>query len=294
MLADSISGTELAQLWLAQYGLVVSLPRVIPYYTCLECGLGHFSHVEPAEGDFYARLEEFGWYYQSDKPEFEVGRSLVQRSDRVLEVGAARGAFAVDLDCKAYVGIDFNLQAIARPIIPGTDLRPVSLNQLVRAGERFTVVVGFQVLEHVPDPASFLQNCWDVLEPGGSLVLSVPNQESFVGLSVNNVLNLPPHHLSRWSRATFEWVADWLGGNEVTFFEDELAQHHRAWAAHSVASARMRSLLQRPQREVDLSLGHRAVSVLAKLAAPFVPLATQRGHTLTVAISKGHRSDPFS
>jgi hypothetical protein len=38
------------------------------------------------------------------------------------------------------------------------------------------------------------------------LALSVPNDEGFVGLQRNNVLNFPPHHLSRWSAASLRSI----------------------------------------------------------------------------------------
>jgi SAM-dependent methyltransferase len=61
------------------------------------------------------------------------------------------------------------------------------------------VVCAFQVLEHVPDPRAFLASCVYCLKPGGRLILSVPAEDSFTGLVPNNCLNLPPHHLTRWS-----------------------------------------------------------------------------------------------
>ena len=57
------------------------------------------------------------------------------------------------------------------PILKG------GLDRLVSSS--FDLVILFQVLEHMDDPAATLRRCSELLKPGGSLVVSVPNASSW-------------------------------------------------------------------------------------------------------------------
>jgi SAM-dependent methyltransferase len=68
----------------------------------------------------------------------------------------------------------FDMQAAPLPpnyegVIVGdaTDLAGLS--------ERFDTVVAGQLLEHLDNPVRFLKDCYDILNPGGRVVLSTPN-----------------------------------------------------------------------------------------------------------------------
>ena len=63
----------------------------------------------------------------------------------------------------------------------------------------YSAVCAFQVLEHVPDPGSFLDAACALLQPGGKLMLGLPNADSFLRHQFNP-LDMPPHHMSRWTR----------------------------------------------------------------------------------------------
>lgn len=105
--------------------------------------------------------------------------SLAGVRGRVLELGCGGGQylrglrrqrpdldlFAIDLDPAA-------VKAVCQE--PGITCRRADAARLPFAAGYFSAVVGFDILEHVPDPDRVLRECHRVLSPGGALHLYVP------------------------------------------------------------------------------------------------------------------------
>lgn len=58
------------------------------------------------------------------------------------------------------------------------DYRLTTAEDLVAAGERFDVVLNMEVVEHVPDPQSFLTACQTLLNPQGLMICSTLNRNA--------------------------------------------------------------------------------------------------------------------
>jgi len=80
--------------------------------------------------------------------------------------------------------------AAARHRAPGLEFRAHELERLGALGERFDLVVSFQVIEHVRDPVGFLRA---LARCGGALVVTTPNR--LMSVSEN------PYHLREWTAA---------------------------------------------------------------------------------------------
>ncbi|AGT10028.1 3-demethylubiquinone-9 3-methyltransferase [Paracoccus aminophilus JCM 7686] len=52
----------------------------------------------------------------------------------------------------------------------------VTAESLLAEGRQFDVVVALEIVEHVADPAAFIQTCHDLLRPGGMAVISTLNR----------------------------------------------------------------------------------------------------------------------
>lgn len=187
----------------------------------------------PVTGDasFYGNLAALDWYYEADKYEFRVASDLISSSGNVLEVGCGPGYFGDRIGADRYIGLETSPAAVARARARGLDIRTDTIEAYAAAApESADFVVSFQVLEHVATPDSFLRACVQALRPGGTLLISVPHIDGFVGANLNDVLNLPPHHVTWWSRKCLSWCAQHYGLELKMLHVQKLSDGpHRRW-----------------------------------------------------------------
>ena len=182
-------------------------------YRCEDTGLEFYSPPSLAGDDaFYDSISRHAWYYDPDRWEHRTAVEWLGPTDRVLDVGCGSGAFLEQIrehhpGCSAE-GIELSPKAAALAVARGLQVTVRSLDDLI-ADEPggFDVVTSFQVLEHVPDPAGFLGGLVAALRPGGTLIIGVPNNDGYVGLTDNLLsypLNMPPHHMGMWREGSLK------------------------------------------------------------------------------------------
>lgn len=83
--------------------------------------------------------------------------------------------------------------------------------------EQYDIVTAFEMLEHVPDPAAVIQNCFELVKPGGHVFFSTINRNLksflFAIVGAEYVLNLLPkgtHHYAQLIRPSelAKWCTD--------------------------------------------------------------------------------------
>lgn len=196
-------------------------------YRCEESGLVFFDPPVCGDGPFYEKLQELDWYYQDEKNEFALARPFFPAGGRVLEIGCGGGAFLSSLSGMTVEGIEFNDRAIDRARARGLSVEKKTMRELIEAGAAYDVVCSFQVLEHVAEPRTFLEECRALVRPGGLVVAGVPSLKSFATMpGVNQLLNLPPHHVTWWGPETFQWLGRQSGWKVVDCIEEELQEEH--------------------------------------------------------------------
>lgn len=265
----------------------------ITFRRCRICGLRFFSPPAAGSEALYEKLQRFDWYYQADKPEYRYAASHVGKDQRVLEVGCGRGAFADWTAGADYTGLETNEQAKA---LAGSGHPDILIETVEQHAERhaadYDVVCGFQVLEHVPDPAAFLRACVDCLRAGGTLILSVPNADGFLALLRNNPLNMPPHHVTWWGKDAFVAAADAHDLAITDIHEELLDDIHRHMYAAGLAAQAVDNILGIPYNMLDVSLTGRVrrlfSSALARLLVHGLRSREMRprGHSMTVVLEK--------
>jgi 2-polyprenyl-3-methyl-5-hydroxy-6-metoxy-1,4-benzoquinol methylase len=243
----------------------------------------------PVSGDegFYNALQQKAWYYADHKREFEVAAPFIRPDDRVLEVGSGKGNFGKYLNSPYYVGLDFSEKARELAAANGVVVRTETLEEHVsRYPEQYDVVCAFQVLEHVPDVKAFLKDMMRGLRSGGRLLFSVPSQDSYIARAHNQVLNLPPHHISRYTEAFIRRIPDYFDLELLHLERDPLQPVHYTDYLTQLWLEAFRSRLRRPYRLLCTSMGdrflHLVAYALARVMAPGLSkYNVPHGHTIT-------------
>jgi len=287
---DEVSGQHLSALY-KKFGVYdLTLPDVITVYQCKECLVKWFFPVQTGDSAFYECLQQHDWYYQDEKPEFTFAAKALTNSKSVLEIGCGTGHFVGRLQSDVrYVGLDFNDSAIREGLKKNLDVRNQSIADFsANCDMQINAVVAFQVLEHVPDPSAFLHECAALLKKGGLFVISVPNDDAFQGVATNHTMNLPPHHVTRWERKTFEVWAENNGFIIDDLFFDPIAPYHLVWWRSAILQEKLRSVFNMPFKYVDISLYWSLLAKACAILARFLRIegSGDKGHSITVVMKK--------
>lgn len=111
-----------------------------------------------------------------------VSLRLGKSSLSVLDYGCGTGDHVTyPLACLGHrvLGVDFHdasvREASRRYQLPALSFRTAEIEDLVKEGERFDLVVCSEVLEHLHEPRPFLEAINRLLAPGGGLIVTTPN-----------------------------------------------------------------------------------------------------------------------
>ena len=228
---------------------------------CSSCSLRFFQpNSVGGSPKLYERLGKLDWYYMRSKWEHDVAMEDLKECKNGIEAGCAFGDFVARVTKERgipFEGCEQNPHAVQTARNKGLSVHLEDLENLASLRpSAYDAVCAFQVLEHVTRPGSFLRAACALLCPGGKLILGLPNANSFLKYQFN-LLDLPPHHMSRWTdetltrlqqrfplkiaRITYEPLADYHLEGYVEAYTNLLAK--RGLRVASVP--RMRSWIRR-------------------------------------------------
>ena len=182
----------------------------VSIYKCLDSGY-RFYYPENIIGDgrLYEDLQKVSdVYYMKWKWEFEIAQKFVKANDALLDIGCGSGNFLISQKNKTsnLFGLEFNDLAIKKCKDNGLNIFKEYIEEHAKSNsEKYDVVTSFQVLEHVFDIKSFIENNLKVLKTGGKLVIGVPHSNPYLyKKDMMHTLNLPPHHMGLWDEKAFQ------------------------------------------------------------------------------------------
>lgn len=181
---------------------------------------------------------------------FEKIAHQFDEKGRVLELGAADGAFLHHLSRErpawelACVEVDQNTRP-ARDALDGL-VQYESLDAAVASGARFDRVCAFHVLEHVLEPASFLDRCRAGLAGAGRVVFEVPSLDdpllTLYGCDAYEAFYFQRQHPYVYSAASLGRLLDAHGFEVVEAIHHQRygLENHLQWLAEGRPGGRAR------------------------------------------------------
>jgi 2-polyprenyl-3-methyl-5-hydroxy-6-metoxy-1,4-benzoquinol methylase len=267
----------------------------INYVACPHCKLKFFFPLISGSSSFYDALSRKMelTYYQDEKREYQFAGGFIKKEDRVLDVGSGRGLFSKYV-LGEYTGLDFNPSAIEQAEKSGIRVINESLDEHAgRIKVPYSVVTAFQVLEHMAEPDRFIIDCLRCLRPGGLLIFSVPSEDSYVSLLENAFLNMPPHHLSRWSDQSLVKLQNQFGLALQSLEHEKLEQIHFESFVQMMANRTVRTMLHWDNPKlIDLSFRKRIFDRVTRYVSHLLkkvyaePMLWPIGHSVTAVYRK--------
>ncbi len=202
---------------------------------CDRCGL-EFAHPFRAPGEpWYGLVYGVLDLYPSVRWEFQYLLDRLSPRDALGEIGCGDGEF-LGLCKNAGIpsfGVDFSRDAIADARAAGLDAEVLEIGATganVAARHDRNVIVAFQVLEHLAEPAALFHIASAWAAPGATLWVAIPsNHRPSRYHHERDYLDQPPHHMTRWTATALQTIGEDHGWHFERVLYEPLAFSGRVW-----------------------------------------------------------------
>ncbi len=239
-------------------------------HRCGDCGLvQQHPRYSPAR---LAKLYDAGYYVFKEADCHRWARAVQQylvhllplesrMPKRILDIGCAHGhlcALARSRGWRVH-GLDISADAVSHAAVNfGLDVRAGTLCQYLDSLPRFDVVFLGDVIEHVENPVSFLDDVRDVLAPGGLVCIDTPNWGGrWRRLGRSHWLGLNRFHINLFDTASISRLLAVAGFKDV---------RTTAYTHYRYSSWNVRPEVQRFLRHLPDALAWRLNAALASLS----------------------------
>ena len=156
--------------------------------------------------EYLAKSEEAYWVVK------EALYRERERPGKIIEVGSGLGYLTYSLRKEGHdiVGLDISENAVFDAINNFGDyyLCEDVNNYAKNNEEKYDVVILTEVIEHIPDPVTFLRSLIKILKKGGIIIMTTPNKTFFDSYEdVVWVPDLPPVHFYWFSEKSMKYIS---------------------------------------------------------------------------------------
>ncbi len=247
-----------------RYALPPPPPPGFHYFQCQDCQLIFVvcdSDFEPAEFYVDTTIPEMGEGEEEwNRHYLESLENQAEEKGKILELGFGNGSFlkmAHESGWETH-GVELS-EVLVKHASEELGLPNITLGYLEEVGFEdgsFDAVVGFNFLEHVPDPRAILTEFCRLLRPGGLMAVMVPNIFGLYHQLMGELLGdsdplriswVPPSHIFYFNKDNLTRLFEEVG---LTVVADESARMNCLWRQHElnfgpqVTDQRMETLLQ--------------------------------------------------
>jgi 2-polyprenyl-3-methyl-5-hydroxy-6-metoxy-1,4-benzoquinol methylase len=237
---ESISTRKIIQAYKTSLNLDVSrFFSNVAQIDIVECEETKYRFYHPTsvagDGPFYEQLQEWEPYYEPWKWEHAQAIKGISPNSKLLEIGSGAGGFLRKMTTDGFdvTGLELNEKTAQSCQQEGLKLynQTIQEHALIHPNT-YDVVCSFQVLEHIADVKSFLEASIKCLKPNGKMIISVPNNNSYIQYEFN-ALNSPPHHIGLWTQESLKNICNIFPiKHEATFFSPY--QSHAAFCKGNI------------------------------------------------------------
>ena len=191
---------------------------------CAQCGFCFADPFVAGDAEFYALAYDRQGGYPQSKWEFTLTYDHLKKLNlgpdaKLLDVGAGDGAFlrtiSPSLPPNNVSATEYSEVGLERIRTSGHAGQAMDIRDIQDA--QYDVITMFQVLEHLDRVDEVFAAAQRLTKPKAHLFIAVPNDKR-IEFSENNggLLDVPPNHISRWTRPAFEQVAARTGWRSST------------------------------------------------------------------------------
>lgn len=215
--------------------------------------------MTPPDDGFYDWITTAEGYYPEYRPEWdlffdEIGANPGAPQDILVDVGCGSGKFLEAARKRTnlrVIGLDFSEPSVRACNSRGLEAYTANAEDglpFASSGVRHYTL--WHIVEHVQDPKKLLHSLAENIVDDGSIVFSVPLSPTSAEVTTCDPLNLPPHHLTRWSIKSLDALAQELGMSMHLFFPP--AKHFLIRALLSFRLQSLRALTGHWSRHLKL------------------------------------------